>query len=43
MVELKAQAQQQASLQHPAGHRRVADRPEQDGVVLAQFGKHRFR
>ena len=43
MIQLEAQAQQQASLQHAAGHRRIADRAEQDRVVLAQFGDHRVR
>ncbi|OCB19658.1 hypothetical protein A5674_06545 [Mycobacterium malmoense] len=43
MIELKTQAQQQPPLQHPAGYRRVADRPQQDGVVLAQLAEHRFR
>jgi len=34
MIQLKAQAQQQASLQYATGDRRVADRPKQDGVVF---------
>ena len=43
VVELEAQAQQQAALEDAAGHRRVADRAEQDRVVLAQLGEHRLR
>ena len=38
VVEFEAQAQQQAALEDSAGHRRVADRAEQDRVVLAQLG-----
>ena len=43
VVELKAQPQQQTSLEHPAGHRRIADRAQQDRVVRPQFGNHRIR
>ena len=37
--------QQQAAFEHTAGHRRIADRTQQDGVMGAQFidnafGKH---
>ncbi len=42
VVELEAQPQQQPALQDAAGHRRVADRAEQDRVVLAQLGEHRL-
>src|SRR6185437_1665642 len=43
VVQLKTHTQQQASLQYAAGNRRVADRAEQDGVVLAQLGDHGVR
>jgi len=41
VVELETDLQQQATLQHPAGHRGVADRAEQDRVVAAQLVEHR--
>jgi Arc/MetJ-type ribon-helix-helix transcriptional regulator len=40
VVELEAQPQQQAPLEDAAGYARVADGPEQDGVVLAQLVEH---
>ena len=43
VVQLEAQPQQQTSLQHATGHRRITDRAKQDGVMLPQFGKHRVR
>src|SRR5690606_2250940 len=43
MVEREPGAQQQAAFEEAAGHRRVADRAEQDRVVLFQFRQHRFR
>ena len=43
VVELEPQAQQQPPLEDAAWHRRVADRAEQDGVVLAQLAEHRLR
>ena len=41
VVEGEPQLQQQAALEHAAGHRRVADRAEQDRVVAAQLVEHR--
>jgi hypothetical protein len=35
VVELEPDAQQQATFQHTAGHRRVADGTEQNRVVAA--------
>ncbi|OBJ37266.1 hypothetical protein A5621_15110 [Mycobacterium colombiense] len=43
MVQLETQAQQQPSLQHTAGHRRVTDGPEQDRVMRAQLVDDRVR
>ena len=43
VVELEPQPQQQAALEDAAGHRRVADRAEQDRVVPAQLVEHRVR
>ena len=40
MVELEPDPQQQTAFQHAAGHRRIADRAEQDRVVCAQFVEH---
>ena len=40
VVELEPQPQEQAALQDAAGHRGVADRAEQDRVVLPQLGEH---
>ena len=42
MVELESQSQQQAALEHPAGHPWIADCAEQDRVVAAEFFKHRI-
>jgi hypothetical protein len=46
VVELEPQPQQQATLEDAAGHPRVTDRAEQDGVVAADLlqaiiGHHR--
>ena len=43
VVELEPQPQQQAALEDARRHRRVADRAEQDRVVLAQLVEHRVR
>ena len=43
VVELEAQGQQHAALQHAGRHGRVADRAEQDRVVGAQLLEHRGR
>jgi hypothetical protein len=37
VVQREAQLQKQATFQHAAGHRRVADGAKQDGVVAAQL------
>jgi hypothetical protein len=37
VVELEAELEQQAALEDAGGHRRVADRAEQDRVVLAEL------
>ncbi len=37
VVKLETQPQEQAALQDPAGHGRIAHRAEQDRVVLAEF------
>ena len=41
MIELEPQPQQQAALEHAAGHGRVADRAEQDRVVRPDLFEHR--
>ena len=41
MVELEAEPQQQAALEHAARHARVADRAEQDRVVPLDLLEHR--
>ena len=41
VVELEAQPQQQSALEDARRHARVADRAEQDRVVLAQLLEHR--
>ena len=43
VVELEAQPQQQPALEDARRHARVADRAEQDRVVLAQLVEHRVR
>ncbi len=43
VVELEPDPQQQAALEDPGRHGRVADGAEQDRVVLAQFAEHRVR
>lgn len=43
MREVEAQPQQQATLQDSTGHRGVADRSKEDGVVLAQLLLDRVR
>jgi hypothetical protein len=43
VVELEPQAQQQPPLEDAAGYRRIADRAEQDGVVLGELAEHRLR
>jgi hypothetical protein len=40
VVELEAQPKQQAAFEHTGRHGRVADRAQQDGVVLAHLGEH---
>src|ERR1700733_5409602 len=42
MVQLEAEPQQQAPLEHAAGHRRIPDRTEQNRVMCPQFGKRRI-
>jgi hypothetical protein len=41
VVELEAEPEQQAALEHAAGHARVADRAEQDRVVPPDLLEHR--
>ena len=41
LVEVEAQLQQQAALEHARRHGRVADRAEQDRVVPGQLVEHR--
>ena len=41
MVELEAESQQQAALEHAAGHARIPDRAEQDRVVTLDLLEHR--
>ena len=41
VVELEAQSQEKAALEHAAGHARVADRAEQDRVVPLDLLEHR--
>ena len=41
VVELEADAQQQAALEDAGRHRRVTDGAEQDRVVVAQLPQHR--
>ena len=41
LVELEAQLEQQTALEHAGRHARVADRAEQDRVVLGQLAEHR--
>ena len=43
VVEFEPQPQQQAALEHAAGHARVADRAEQDRVVPPDLLEHRVR
>ncbi len=43
MVEFEPDPQQQTAFQQAAGHRRIADRSEQDRVVRAKLVEHGFR
>ena len=40
VVEGEPQGQQHAAFEHPARHARVADGPQEDGVVLAELRQH---
>ena len=42
VVEFEPDSQQQATFQHATGHRRVADRAEQDRVVCTQLVENRI-
>ena len=42
VVECEADSQQQATLQHAAGYRRVADRAQQDRIVRTQLVENRI-
>ena len=42
VVEFEPNPQQQAAFQHAAGHRRIADRAEQDRVVRTELVENRI-